>query len=74
MIRTRKVASSRDADMNPLWGQGRGEKVCISNFMDSWQEDVGTEMNVWPVVLECVVCVAGLEIGRLISRLLSWIM
>lgn len=38
MIRARKVASSRDADMNPLWGQGRGEKVYISNFMDSWQE------------------------------------
>lgn len=39
------------------------------------QEDVGTEMNVRPVVLECVVCVAGLETGRLIrfiSRLLSW--
>lgn len=39
------------------------------------QEDVGTDMNVQPVVLECVVCVAGLETGRLmrlISRLLSW--
>lgn len=78
MIRTRKVASSGDADMDPLWGQGRDEKVYISCLVDSWQGKVRVRScRYWNECLAsgfgvCCVYGGGLEAGRLISRLLSW--